>query len=182
MDHSHPTLSEQTLCRASLISVDNMPSSQVLTSSTVEPPLTLLLDPHAISPIALCSQHVQNLSLLTSSTDSAHLSRHHCPIWEQSCLPCLMGLPGGASGKEPACQCRRCKRHGFDPWVRKIPWRQAWQFTPVFLPGESRGQRSLPYTPVAGPSLFYWETTTGSVFHSEWKRKSLRWLISLLIN
>ena len=24
------------------------------------------------------------------------------------------------SGKEPACQCRRCKRHTFDPWVRKI--------------------------------------------------------------
>ena len=34
-----------------------------------------------------------------------------------------MGLPGGASGKETACQCRRCKQQGFDPWVRKIPWR-----------------------------------------------------------
>ena len=32
-----------------------------------------------------------------------------------------MGFPGGASGKEPACQCRRCKRQGFEPWVRKIP-------------------------------------------------------------
>ena len=31
----------------------------------------------------------------------------------------------------------------FDPWVRKIPWRRAWQSTPVFLPGESHGQRSL---------------------------------------
>ena len=31
----------------------------------------------------------------------------------------------------------------FDPWVRKIPWRKAWQPTPVFLPGESHGQRSL---------------------------------------
>ena len=29
-----------------------------------------------------------------------------------------------ASGKEPACQYRRHKRHGFDPWVRKIPWRR----------------------------------------------------------
>ena len=29
------------------------------------------------------------------------------------------------------------------PWVRKIPWRRAWQPTPVFLPGESHGQRSL---------------------------------------
>ena len=33
----------------------------------------------------------------------------------------LKGFPGGASGKEPTCQHRRCKRHGFDPWVRKIP-------------------------------------------------------------
>ena len=48
-----------------------------------------------------------------------------------------------ASGKEPACQCRRHRSHGFDPWVRKILWRRAWQPTPVFLPGESHGQRSL---------------------------------------
>ena len=49
----------------------------------------------------------------------------------------------GASGKEPACQCRRHKRHRFDSWVGKIPWRRALQPTPVFLPGESHGQRSL---------------------------------------
>ena len=46
------------------------------------------------------------------------------------------GLPGGASGKEPICQCRWRKRCGFDPWVKKIPWRRAWQPTAVFLPGE----------------------------------------------
>ena len=34
-------------------------------------------------------------------------------------------FPGGASGKEPACQCKKCKRRRFDPWVRKIPWRRA---------------------------------------------------------
>jgi len=34
-------------------------------------------------------------------------------------------------------------RHRFDPWVGKIPWRKAWQPTPVFLPGVSHGQRSL---------------------------------------
>ena len=50
------------------------------------------------------------------------------------------GFPGGTSGKEPACQ---SKRWGFNPWVRKIPWRRAWQSTPVYLPGESHGQRSL---------------------------------------
>ena len=45
--------------------------------------------------------------------------------------------PSAASSIEPACQCRRCKRHRFDPWVKKIPWRRAWQPTSVFLPGES---------------------------------------------
>ena len=37
----------------------------------------------------------------------------------------------------------RYRRHGLGPWVEKIPWRRNWQPTPVFLPGESRGQRSL---------------------------------------
>ena len=35
------------------------------------------------------------------------------------------------------------RRSGFDPWAWKIPWRREWQPTPVFLPGESHGQRSL---------------------------------------
>ena len=55
----------------------------------------------------------------------------------------FMGFPGGTSGKEPTCQCRRPKRHRFYPWVWKTPWRRAWQPTLVFLPGESHGQRSL---------------------------------------
>ena len=54
-----------------------------------------------------------------------------------------LGFPGGASGTEPTCQCMRHKRRGFNPWVRKIPWRRAWQPTTAFLPGESHGQRSL---------------------------------------
>ena len=54
-----------------------------------------------------------------------------------------LGFPGSTSCKEPACQCRRCKRLGFNPWVRKIPWRRAEQPIPVFLPGESHGQKSL---------------------------------------
>ena len=54
------------------------------------------------------------------------------------------GLPRWFSDKE-SCQCRRC---GFDPWVRKIPWRMKWQPTPVFLPGKSQRQRSLEgYSP-----------------------------------
>ena len=45
-----------------------------------------------------------------------------------------------------SCVCLQCRRHRrceFDPWVRKIPWRRAWQPTPVFLPGKSYGHRSL---------------------------------------
>ena len=44
----------------------------------------------------------------------------------------IWGFPGGASGKEHACKGKRLKRCGFDPWVRKISWRRAWQPTPVF--------------------------------------------------
>ena len=54
-----------------------------------------------------------------------------------------LDFPGGASGKEPTYQSGRCKRHSFDPWVWKIPWRRAWQPTPVFLPGECHGQGNL---------------------------------------
>ena len=51
-----------------------------------------------------------------------------------------VGLPQWLSGEKSTCQCRRNR---FNPWVRKIPWRRVWQPTPVFLPGESHGQRSL---------------------------------------
>ena len=56
-------------------------------------------------------------------------------------LCAAVGLPGWLSGKESACQCRR---HGFDPWVRKIPWRRKWQPIPVFLPGK------IPWTEEPG--------------------------------
>ena len=53
------------------------------------------------------------------------------------------GFPGGACAKEPGCQCRRYKRCSFNPWVKKFPWRKAWQPTPTFLPKESNGKKSL---------------------------------------
>ena len=57
-------------------------------------------------------------------------------------------FPGGTSGKEPACQCRRHRRCRLDSWVWKIPWRKAQQPTLVSLTGESHGQRNLvSYTP-----------------------------------
>ena len=63
-------------------------------------------------------------------------------ILEIYTIPICFLLFFGASGKEPTCQCRRRKRTGFSPWGGKIPWRRAWQPTPLFLPGESHGQRT----------------------------------------
>ena len=47
----------------------------------------------------------------------------------------MYGFSGGSSGKERVCQCRRCKRRGFDPSVEKIPWRRVWQPTLIFIHG-----------------------------------------------
>ena len=64
------------------------------------------------------------------------------------------GLPG-LRGKESACQCRR---RGFHPWVGKMPWRRNWLLTPVFLPGELHGQRSLVgYSPSGCKDLYMTE-------------------------
>ena len=74
-----------------------------------------------------------NCVLVHSSTNSSQ-------------VPHVEGYPSGAGGTEPTCQCRRCKRCGFNPWIGDMPWRRAWQPTSVFLPGESHGQRSLQAT------------------------------------
>ena len=54
----------------------------------------------------------------------------------------VIGLPWWLSSKESACNAgaTRCK---FDPWIGMIPWWRKWQLTPVFLPQETHGQRSL---------------------------------------
>ena len=61
------------------------------------------------------------------------------------------------SGKEFACEYRRHKRCGFDPWVGKISRRRKWQSSPVLSPRKSHGQRSL-------------------VGYSPWITKSQTWL------
>ena len=80
------------------------------------------------------------LTFLCTSLKTAAFQENH-PLSPPGTI--LWDFPGGASVKEPACQCKICKRHGFDPWVRKIPWRRKWQPTPIFLPGESHGPRKL---------------------------------------
>ena len=76
-----------------------------------------------------------------------------------------MGFPGGASGKESTCQCRRPKRRKLDPLVGKMPWRREWQLIPVFLPGKFQGQRSLAgYIPRGRKES---DMTKGLSMHSE---------------
>ena len=54
----------------------------------------------------------------------------------------ILGLPGWR-GRESACQCRRHKRFGFDPWVQKTPQSRKLEPVPIFLPGKFHGQRIL---------------------------------------
>ena len=62
-------------------------------------------------------------------------------------VKCSLWFPRWLHGKESTCQCRRQRRLGFSPWVRKIPWRRH-STIPLFLPGESHEQRSLAgYSP-----------------------------------
>ena len=97
------------------------------------------------------------------------------------------GRRGGTSDEEPACQCRRHKRRGFNPWVGKIPWRRACHPSPIFLPGESPwteepsglqsmgsqrvrhnwsilGPRSAPFTTIA-PGISQISFFLGEIWH-----------------
>ena len=57
----------------------------------------------------------------------------------------VWGFPDSSMVKNPICNVERLR---FSSWVGKIPWRRAWQPTPVLLPGEFHGQRSLAgYSP-----------------------------------
>ena len=65
---------------------------------------------------------------------------------------------------------QKCRRHGFDSWVGKIPWRREQQPTLVFLPGESHGQRSLVgYIPWSRKESDTTERLILSHFLSHWR-------------
>ena len=87
--------------------------------------------------------------LLDRTNADALDTRSRTELFQSSESPGLISdLLVWHSGKEPTCQCRRRKRLRFNPRVRKILWMRVWQPTPVFLPGESHGQRSLAgYSP-----------------------------------
>ena len=58
----------------------------------------------------------------------------------------LCGFPGGASGQELACRCRRHKHK--HTWVGKVSWKRKWQPTPLVLPGNFHAQRGVAgYSP-----------------------------------
>ena len=61
----------------------------------------------------------------------------------------LMGASSVAQWQRICLQCRIFRKHGFEPWVGKTPWRRKWHPAPVFLPEESHGQKSLEgYSPL----------------------------------
>ena len=87
---------------------------------------------------------------------------YHSPVFLMNTFFGL-AIRGGSEGK-----CLQCRRPGFDPWVRKIPWRRKWQPTPVSLPEESHGQRSLVgYSPRDRKES---DTTERLHFHFVWSR------------
>ena len=64
-------------------------------------------------------------------------------MWTGRWVTLFVGSPGGTAGKPLACQCKRCKRCRFEPWVVKFTWSKKWQPTPESLPGEFHGQSSF---------------------------------------
>ena len=103
-----------------------LPRSKCLLISWLHAPSTLILEPPKIgaSTIWWMLPSILRISKVTSLAKVIYNLR----------------LSRWLSGKEPTYQCRRLR---LDPWVEKIPWRRKWQPTPVFLPGESHGQRNL---------------------------------------
>ena len=95
---------------------------------------------------SILRQDIMTNGLSLYDTDTSHTKSKLSSLFFSSSsslsffLSILKGFSGGARGKEPTHQ---CKRRGFSPWVGKIPWRRAWQPSPVFLLGEPLRQRSL---------------------------------------
>ena len=99
-----------------------------------------------------CTSHFILLGDIVS--ENWNLSLFQCFLSSLPHSHCCLAFPGGASGKEPACQCRRCRRSGFNPWIRKTPleesmathssilaWKIPWTEEPDRL--QSMGSQSL---------------------------------------
>ena len=133
-------------------------------SLSLEPPSYLLphsypwtlSEPSLSSPNHICCGLLRNQ--VPTSPDPSHCIHRLCQPWcnsinrGQTCTASgecgnrnSVTLPRWLNSKESTCLCRRRE---FDPWVGKILWRRKRQPTPVFLSGQSHGQRSLAgYSP-----------------------------------
>ena len=100
--------------------------------------------------------------------DSAIITSHHT----------TGGFPGGASGKESACQSRRHKRRGLDPWAWKVPWRREWLPTPAFLSLENSMDRGAWWAIVPGVAKSQTRLSTSHA-HTYHRRLALKkWRVS----
>ena len=93
---------------------------------------------HGMQPMCPLCRQGRILAASDVGAHSSHTEEHPKQSTKQTHIS--IRASRWFSGKESAGQCRTPRFH---PWVRKIPWRRAWQPTPVFLPGESHGQSSL---------------------------------------
>ena len=113
---------------------------------------TLFIEETVFSPLCILGSLIEDQ--MTVCVDLFLLSLL-CSIGLYICLYaskiyfdyCILIFPHGSDGKESSCNAGDLGQI-FDPWVREIPWRREWQLTPVLLPGESHGQRSVAgYSP-----------------------------------
>ena len=86
----------------------------------------------------ICLHQLFQLTYLPPHTLHIQAAVGWCLFWEV----CILGFPSSSEVKN-LLPCRIHRRWRFELWVGKIPWMRKWQPTLVFLPGESRGQRSL---------------------------------------
>ena len=87
-------------------------------------------------------------------------------MWDQ-------GSPGGLVVRNPFANAGNTGKHGFDPWVGKVPWRRNWKPTPVSLPGGSHEQRSL-----AGCSP-WGHKESGMAEHEHTRTCGIRWVLPM---
>ena len=129
-DNPHPQMEMTTLC--------SLPTNYDFWNA---PKFLLHLFVDELTSNPLYQSPEQTQYRIRFPVTSIHLERGRyltCPVK-------YTRLPWVPSGTESSCQGRRL---GFDPWVRKIPWRREWLPTPAFLPGKSHGRRSLAgYSP-----------------------------------
>ena len=106
-------------------------------------PTSFKISEHIICKYLFISKHIYGCN-----------NKYHVSIYNKSSpFICnhtdIAGFPGGATGKEPTCQCRRRKKYRFDPWAQKIPWGsiRAWEISGTEEPGElqSMGSQRVRY-------------------------------------